>query len=68
MAEILLAVRTKETKPLRDMLKRQGLKLVEVRCHAVIREEDGAELCRGTLADDIGKWVARQMRDPTWNA
>ncbi len=62
MAEILLAVRDKATKPLRDMLKRRGLKLVEVRCYAVNREDDGAELCRGTI-DDVFKWVARQMRE-----
>jgi uroporphyrinogen-III synthase len=63
MAEVLLAVRDKATKPLRDMLKRQGLKLVEVRCYAVKREDDGAELCRGTLDDDVAKWVFRQMRE-----
>lgn len=61
MAELRLPVRNKATKPIRDILKRQGLKLVEVRRYAVVREDDGPELCSGTL-DDVFKWSARQMR------
>jgi hypothetical protein len=62
MAELRFPVRDKATKSDRDMLKRHGLKLVEVRRYAVVREDDGAELCGGTL-DDVRKWVARQMRE-----
>lgn len=62
MAEVLLPVRDKATKSVRDMLKQHGLKLVELRRYAVVREDNGAELCGGTF-DDIGKWVARQMRE-----
>lgn len=62
MTELRLPVRDKETKPIRDTLKPHGLKLVEIKCYAVVREDDGAELCRGTL-DDVGLWIARQMRE-----
>jgi hypothetical protein len=62
MAELRFPVRDKATKPIRDMLKRQGLKLVEVRRYAVVREDDGPELCSGTL-DDVFKWSARHMRE-----
>jgi hypothetical protein len=62
MSDPFLPVRDKRTKPLRDDLKRQGLKLVEVRRYAVIREHDRKELCGGTF-DDIFKWTARQMRE-----
>ena len=45
------------------MLKRHGLKLVEVRRYAVVRrEDDGEELCGGTC-DEVSKWVARKMRE-----
>jgi hypothetical protein len=62
MADLFLPVRDRQTKRLRDDLKRQGLKLVEVRRYAVIREHDRKELCGGTY-DDVFKWVARQMRE-----
>jgi hypothetical protein len=62
MAELRLPVRDKATKPTRDWLKLRGLKLVEVRHYAVVREDDGPELCSGTL-DDVGIWIARQMRE-----
>jgi hypothetical protein len=54
MADLFLPVRDKRTKPLRDALKRQGLKLVEVRRYAVVREHDRKELCGGTF-DDVFK-------------
>jgi hypothetical protein len=62
MAELRFPVRDKATKSLRDMLKRHGLKLVEAKRYAVVREDDGPELCGGTF-DDVFKWVARQMRE-----
>lgn len=62
MAEWRLPVRDKATKSVRDMLKRHGLKLVEVRRYAVVREDDGPELCSGTL-DDVRNWIARQLRE-----
>jgi len=62
MGELLLPVRDRATKPFRDMLKLRGLKLVEVRRYAVIRENDGAKLCSGTL-DEVFKWDARQTRE-----
>jgi len=62
MADLILPVRDRQTKRFRDHLKRQGLKLVEVRRYAVVREHDGEELCGGTL-DDIFTWDARQMRE-----
>lgn len=62
MAECILPVRDKATKPLRDWLKQRGLKLVEIRRYAVIRGDDGAKLCSGTF-DDIFKWHARKMRE-----
>ena len=62
MADLFLPVRDKATKPFRDTLKPHGLKLVEVRRYAVVREDNGAELCSGTF-DDILKWAARQMRE-----
>jgi hypothetical protein len=62
MADLFLPVRDKRTKPLRDALKRQGLKLVEVRRYAVVREHDRKELCGGTF-DDVFKWAARQTRE-----
>ena len=62
MADLFLPVRDKQTKPLRDSLTRQGLKLVEIRRYAVVRKHDSKELCGGTL-DDVFKWAARQMRE-----
>ena len=62
MGELLLPVRDKATKRFRDTLKLRGLKLVEVRRYAVVRENDGAELCSGTF-DDVRNWAARQMRE-----
>lgn len=61
MAEMRFPVRDKTTKLFRDALKRQGLKLIEIRCYAVVREDNGEELCRGTY-DDVGLWEARQFR------
>jgi hypothetical protein len=62
MGELLLPVRDKATKRFRDTLKLRGLKLVEVRRYAVVRENDGAELCGGTF-DDVRNWAAHQMRE-----
>jgi hypothetical protein len=62
MAELRSPMKDKETKPIRDWLKRQGLKLVEVRRYAVVREDDGPELFSGTL-DDVRTWIARKMRE-----
>jgi hypothetical protein len=62
MGEVLRPVRDKTTKRFRDTLKPRGLKLVEIRRYAVVRENDGAELCGGTF-DDVRLWAARQMRE-----
>jgi hypothetical protein len=62
MAELRLPLRDKATKPIRDVLKRQGLKLVEIRRYAVVREDDDLELFSGSL-DDVFKWSAHQMRE-----
>jgi hypothetical protein len=62
MAEQRSPMRDKETKPIRDTLKPRGLKLLEVRCYAVVPEHGGAELCRGTL-DEVFLWIARQQRE-----
>ncbi len=62
MAELRLPLRDKATKPIRDVLKRQGLKLVEIRRYAVVREDDDLELFSGSL-DDVVKWSAHQMRE-----
>jgi hypothetical protein len=62
MNELRLPVRDRATKPFRDALKGKGLKLVEVRRYAVVRKDDGAEVCSGTL-NDVRIWAARQMRE-----
>ena len=50
--------RDKTTKLFRDALKRQGLKLIEIRCSPW--SDNGEELCRGTY-DDVGLWEARRF-------
>jgi hypothetical protein len=75
MAELRFPVRDKATKSVRDMLKRHGLKLVELRRYAVVRENDGAELCGAPLmmfshgspvrCGYVVNWPRNRCFDPT---
>ena len=62
MTEVLLPAKGKAAKPFRDALRPHGLRLVEVRCYAVIRKDGGEEVYRGS-PEEIFKWIARQERE-----